>query len=110
MARQTGTNPDQPGTDDHTAAAAGAELRLRDTDLEWVDAGNEIVAIDLDSGNYLALNITARPLWELLAAGTTRAALIASLVERYDIDAATAAADVDALVARLGELDLLATP
>lgn len=82
-------------------------LRLRQHGLEWRQVDDEVVALDLDTARYLATNRTGALLWDQLAAGTTREALVALLVATWDLDEARAAADVEAFLAMLTDRGLL---
>ncbi|HVM13169.1 MAG TPA: PqqD family protein [Egibacteraceae bacterium] len=82
-------------------------LRLRQHGLEWRQVDDEVVALDLETARYLATNRTGALLWDELAAGATREALIDRLMDRWDLDEARAAADVDAFLAMLTDRGLL---
>jgi hypothetical protein len=81
-------------------------LRLR-SGVEWERVDDEIVALDLSSSAYLAVNDTGALLWPLVAAGTTEGALVDELTACFDIDVERARADVGAFVDRLRSLTLL---
>ena len=83
------------------------QIRLRADALEWRSVEGEVVALDVRSSQYLAVNRTGAVLWPLLADGTDRDALVAAVVAEFEVDAATAERDVDAFVASLSEQDLL---
>ena len=83
-------------------------LRLRPEDLEWREVDGEIVALDGRDATYLTLNGSGALLWRMLAASTTRDALVSALLDAYDIDQASAAADTDAFIRALTEQNLLA--
>ena len=83
-------------------------LRLRADRLHWLESEGEIVALDEEALLYLNANPSAAVLWQLLAAGTSREALVAGLLEEFDVDEATAARDVDAFLVELGDRSLLA--
>jgi hypothetical protein len=83
------------------------ELRLRNDDLAWRTVDDEMIAIDVRDSTYLTANDSGALLWEALAAGTTREALVGSLVDVYDIDAETASADVERFLTELRERGLL---
>ena len=83
-------------------------LKLRSDDLEWREIDGEVVALDTRRAEYLAVDGSGAALWRALQAGTTHGQLVESLVERYAIDAARAAADVDAFIAQLRDRGLLA--
>lgn len=84
-----------------------SELRLREDGLKWREIEGEMVAVDVRTSTYLSANPSGMALWEPLAAGTSREALVATLVEAFGIDRARAAADVDAFLGELRARDLL---
>jgi hypothetical protein len=84
------------------------ELRLREDAIEWREVEGEIVALDLESSEYIAVNRTGAAIWPLLAEGARRDELAARLVGEYGIDEDSAARDVDAFVKTLSERELLA--
>jgi hypothetical protein len=67
----------------------------------------QVVAIDLRSRRYLAVEGSGAVLWSSLAAGSSAPDLAASLVERFGIDLVTAERDVVALLADLDARGLL---
>ncbi len=76
-------------------------MHLRQTDVTWHVAGDEVVVLDLEGSVYLKLNGTARLLWERLAEGCDTSELSTSLVEHYGIDEQRASADVEGFLAEL---------
>jgi Coenzyme PQQ synthesis protein D (PqqD) len=82
--------------------------RLRESELEWKQIDDEIVALDARRGDYLAIDGAALTLWPALVEGATRADLVDRLVREFGIDADRAGVDVDAFVADLLAKDLLA--
>ncbi len=76
-------------------------MRLRQQDLTWHVAGDDIVVLDLEGSVYLKVNGSGRFLWELLADSHSEAELIAALVDRYGIDESQAASDVAGFLADL---------
>ena len=82
-------------------------LSLRGEDLAWRTVDDELIAIDVRDSTYLSSNDSGLLMWNALAAGTTREELVASLVDEYGIDAATASQDVYAFLADLNERGLL---
>ncbi len=82
-------------------------LRLRRQGLDWREVDGEVVALDLETARYVATNRTGALLWDELADGATREALVASLASRWNLDEARAAADVDAFLALLRDRGLL---
>ncbi|MEO6715310.1 MAG: PqqD family protein [Mycobacteriales bacterium] len=83
------------------------QLRLRRTDLQWRAVEGEIVALDVRGSQYLGVNDSGAQLWDLLAAGTTRAALAEHLSATYGLDPATAGAHAEAFVDQLRAQDLV---
>ena len=83
------------------------ELRLRHQDLKWREIEGEMVAVDIRTSTYLSANRSGMALWEPLSEGTSRAALVETLVAAFGIDHGDAAADVDAFLAELRARDLL---
>jgi hypothetical protein len=82
-------------------------LKLRPEAIEWREVEGEVLVLDIDASEYLSVNPTGARVWEALAAGTTRAALVRMLVEAFRVDDATAEADLDAFLAGLRERGLL---
>jgi hypothetical protein len=91
------------GTDDAT-------LRLREHGLNWREIDGEVVVLDTERSHYLNLNPTGCVLWLVLAEGATKRQLVEKLLEEFDVDEATALADVEAFVSSCRENDLLARP
>jgi hypothetical protein len=82
-------------------------LSLREQDLDWREIADEIVALDGQGGEYLAVRGSGAILWRLLAQSTTRDGLIQALVETYGIDATLAGDDVNEFLATLSDRGLL---
>ena len=82
-------------------------VRLREDALEWRVVEGEVVALDLRSSTYLAINRTGTVIWPELVAGATREELASRLAERYDLDRSAAETDLEAFLAELAEQDLL---
>jgi hypothetical protein len=82
-------------------------LRLRTGEVTWQPLDGDVVVLDLRTSRYLRLNDTAALLWHRLEDGARREDLVEALLGAYDVDAATAAADVDRVLGVLDEQDLL---
>ena len=82
-------------------------LRIRGHQLDWVEAGDEVIALDHRSGRYLSSNATGSALWQLLAKGATRGELVDQLLVQFDVTRERAAEDVDAFLLRLEGAGLL---
>ena len=63
-------------------------------------------ALDLDG--MITLNETAKTLWLALEKGAEAEELVAALISEYEVGESLARSAVDAFLARLRELDLLA--
>jgi hypothetical protein len=82
-------------------------MQLRQADLTWQLAGDEVVILDLEGSVYLKLNGSARLLWERLVDPCTEDELVAALRDAYDIDHDRAAADVTGFLDDLRHRGLL---
>lgn len=85
-------------------------VQLRTEALEWREVEGEVVALDLRTQMYLAVNRTGAAIWPALAGGAPRSELIAQVAERFDVAPEKAAADVDAFLNELSSRDLLESP
>lgn len=82
-------------------------MKLRPGALEWREIEGQIVALDIDASEYLAVNRTGTAIWPLLVAGATSDEPATRLAEDYGIDQAAARRYVDEFVASLAERNLL---
>jgi hypothetical protein len=83
-------------------------VRLRADGVSWQALDDEVVILDLDSSIYFTARGTAATLLRLLESDTTEQKLVAGLLEEYDVDVATATADVKSFLATLDHHRLLA--
>ena len=81
--------------------------RLNPRRVLWHDVDGQVVIQD-PGASAIALNPTAAMLWRRMLQGADRNALVASLVNSFDIDTLTASNDVDAFLAGLEAHGLLA--
>lgn len=72
------------------------------------DVDDEVVLMRLDNGEFFSLAGTAAATWRLIDGKRDRAALVAALSERFEGDPTAIAADVDAFLATLSEMGLIA--
>jgi len=84
-------------------------LQLRLDDVEWRDVEEQILALDLKTSRYLAINRSGRELWGALVDGATRSELVHLLIDSYDLDRDRAATDVAAFLDELDGRGLLAS-
>jgi Coenzyme PQQ synthesis protein D (PqqD) len=82
-------------------------LRIRPDAVEWREAEGEVVALDLRTSTYLAVNETGATLWPALIEGATRDELVASLENGYGVERERAERDLDAFLELLRDRDLL---
>lgn len=85
----------EPLTKDPTAFA---ETRIDD----------EIVVMNLSSGDFFSLQGTGAAIWDLIDGNRNRAAVLAALTRDYDPGDADLAGDLDAFIAELRGSGLLA--
>jgi hypothetical protein len=83
--------------------------RIRPTDLEWRLIDGEVVALDFVRSEYIGVNASGALLWESLVAGATRAALLEGLLDRFEVSAVQAEADLTAFLATLDSAGVLET-
>ena len=83
------------------------DLRLRADRLHWLESDNEVVALDEVALEYLNANPSGTVLWQALAEGTTRDALVKRLLAEFEVDEATARGDVDRFLTELDARGLL---
>ena len=86
---------------------AAESLKLRSGRLEWRELEGEIVALDVGSSNYIAIQGSGVALWPLLVEGADRDRLVRELVERFGVSEEDAGRDVDAFLDDMRAQDLL---
>jgi hypothetical protein len=69
--------------------------------------GDEIVLLNLDTGDYLGLNRVAAAIWRLLETPISLAELENTLMSDYETDIKTCQAETMAFLHRINELGLL---
>lgn len=82
-------------------------IRLRADRLHWLESDGEVVALDETALVYLNANPSGTVLWQALAEGATREALVQRLLAEFDVDETTARGDVDRFVTELDARGLL---
>jgi hypothetical protein len=68
---------------------------------------DEVIAIDLESGSYFALDDVAADCWSILAGGGSLDAAVDAVVERFDVAPDTARSDVEWFAEQLVREQLL---
>lgn len=61
----------------------------------------ETVLMNKQTGDYFGINTVGTTIWELLSAPLTAEAIVAQLLERYEIDQTTCAAEVGQFLSTL---------
>lgn len=84
-------------------------FKIRSAGVSWRKIDGSVIALDLESSTYVTTNETGTLLWPRLAAGASFVELVGALVEHYELDTATAEADVRRFVTMLAEAGLLDT-
>ncbi len=82
-------------------------VRLRPGALTWREVEGEVVAVDVRTSTYIAINKAGAVLWPALERGAPMDELAQSLVQRFGLVPERARADAAAFVAMLAEQDLL---
>ena len=67
----------------------------------------EIVAMNLDNGDFFSLTETGKEIWELIDGQCDREAIVAALAESYGAERLTIETDVDAFLAQLRDAGLV---
>ena len=83
------------------------DLRLRADRLHWLESDDEVVALDEVALVYLNANPSGTLLWQALAEGTTRDALVKRLLAEFEVDEPTARGDFDRFLTELDARGLL---
>ena len=97
-----------PGQAEQGPQPAEPHLKLRDADVAARGFKDETIVLDLRSSTYLSTNAAGTVLWNRLAQGTTRSALISALLDEFEVPPDRAADDVDAFLRDCRERGLLA--
>lgn len=63
-------------------------------DLSWRDVNDEMVVLNLKSGEYYTFNDVGRVAWLALADGKSVDEIVDAIVEEYDVQRDAAASDV----------------
>lgn len=84
-------------------------MRIKPKRVTWREVGDDVVALDSRTSDYLGLNSTGKVLWMALITdgGATRDELIAALLSEFEVEQEQAAADVDQFLDDLRGRDLL---
>jgi hypothetical protein len=78
-----------------------AAVRLRPGAVEWREVEGDVIAVDVRTSEYLAINETGAVLWRALREGATTDELVEEVVARFDVAPGAARRDVDDFLERL---------
>ncbi|MFZ1920182.1 MAG: PqqD family protein [Xanthobacteraceae bacterium] len=78
---------------------------------DWVGAENEdsFIMVNVDTGNYVALNHTAYAVWQALEVPATESEMVSKLIERFDVSPAECKAALLRLSQKMQDLKLVVT-
>ena len=87
-------------------------MKVKDGYMLREVAGNSVVVAvgqaSLDFNGLITLNSSGTMLWRLLEVGVTEAAMVAALVDEYEVDPTRAQKDIEAFINKLKGANLLA--
>ena len=76
---------------------------------DWI--GSEIdesfVMVNIDSGNYVALNVTANAVWKALETPSSEDEIVRNLTVEFDIDADQCRDSVSLLLGKMSDMALV---
>jgi Coenzyme PQQ synthesis protein D (PqqD) len=81
-------------------------IRIPD-DVLWSEVGDEVVLLNLASGNYFGLDGVAARIWSLIVAQTSTDEILSTIGREYEVDLDRARHDIDALIKDLTEEGLI---
>ncbi len=79
----------------------------RNQDMVFTDMDNEIVMMNMDSGNYYALDEVACEVWRLLENRVNFVDLCLKLSEKYNVEPEQCATDITPFLMGLSEQNVL---
>ena len=65
----------------------------KDNNLMGGEMGKETVLMDMNSGDYLGLNEVGSSIWKIIVEPKSVSEICSTLMEQYDVDAATCEAE-----------------
>lgn len=80
-------------------------------DENWVgsEVDDSFVMVNIESGKYVALNLTANTVWQMLEQPRSQSEMEAEMMDRFDVEEADCRASLESLLGKMRELEL-ATP
>jgi hypothetical protein len=76
---------------------------------DWVGSliDDSFVMVNIDNGNYVALNATANAVWQALETPSSEDELVAELTQQFDIDADACRSSVNTLLGKMSDMALV---
>lgn len=71
------------------------------------DLGDELAILAMDAGRYYGVESVGRRVWELVQTPTTLSAVVATLLDEYEVEEPTLLADVAKFMSSLADEGLL---
>jgi hypothetical protein len=68
---------------------------------------DDVVILDITSGQFFGINDVGALVWDLLEHDTTRDVLVEAVTAEFDVDSKQAGDDIDALIAQLSNAGLV---
>ena len=84
------------------------QLAKREDRFTEAAIDDEIVVMRLDNGEFFSLSATSAAIWRLIDGTNDRDEIVSALARGFDGDEVTIARDVDAFLAEIREMGLLA--
>ena len=78
--------------------------------VTWDEIDDETLIINVETGYYFSLDGVGSLIWSMLANGDDEPDIVAGIVSEFDVDEATARADVKALIGALVGEELIRCP
>jgi hypothetical protein len=76
-------------------------------DVLFQEVGGETVLLDLQSEQYFGLDAVGTRIWQLLGEGAGTDAVVETLLQEFEVERETLAADVSELLRQLAEAGLI---
>lgn len=67
-------------------------------EFAWKEVGEQVVVLDLDSGNYRSLNLTASLIWRCLMQRQSLEETVEALCAAFRVDPGTARRDAEEMI------------
>jgi len=87
----------------------GPNTLVQRNDSRFVSSivNDEVILMDIKTGNYIALKTVAHVVWDILVKPITVSALIAQILEEYEVSEQEATADIMDFLKQLLDQDMI---